>query len=119
MVSYGTAAPLMSGRLPVKVVQANQYVAVAAGQTAAPFKTSAGNVGDLLVGVLVIPATTSPGAVTIYDDSTAIVSWPGGASSVPNLIPFFIPIEALSQNAGGWNVTTGSNVSVVGIGLFS
>ena len=118
MVSYGTAAPLMSGRLPVEVVQADEYVAVAASQTGALLKASAGNVGDLLDGLLVIPATTTPGAIDILDGATSITVFAGGVGSVSNLVPFFIPIGALSVN-GAWSVTTGANVSVIAVGRFS
>ncbi len=93
------------------------YETVAASQTAQVLGT-AGATGDLLSGLLVIPATTSPGNVIILDSSTSITVFAGGSSSVSNLVPFFIPIGAISVN-GPWKVTTGSNVSVVASGNFS
>ena len=67
------------------------YNTVAASQTAQVLSALSGGTtgasGDYLTSCTVIPATTSPGAVTILDGSTAIYSFPGGASSVPNLVP--------------------------------
>ena len=75
--------------------------------------------GDYLVGLLVVPATTSPGNVQIKDGSnSAITVFTGGASSVSNLVPFFVPLGIRSVQ-GAWQVTTGSNVSVIGIGEFT
>lgn len=95
-----------------------QYETVAAGQTAQAMGAT-GATGDYLDGVLVVPATTSPGAVQIKDGAgTAITVFTGGASSVSNLVPFYIPVGAVS-GAGAWQITTGSNVSAVGVGMFS
>jgi hypothetical protein len=91
------------------------YETVAAGQTGQAIGTT-GTKGDVIAGVLVIPATTSPGAVALLDGATSMTIFPGGASSVSNLVPFFIPFPAKSVSANGWSVTTGSNVSVVVFG---
>lgn len=93
------------------------YETVASSQ-AAQVMGGAGAVGDYLAGVLVIPATTTPGAVTILDSATSITVFTGGASSVSNLVPFFIPLGMKSVN-GAWKVTTGANVSVIAIGSFT
>lgn len=74
--------------------------------------------GDQLVGLLVVPATLSPGAITINDGSTDITVFTGGADSVATLVPFFIPWNSKAVNAG-WSVTTGANVSAVAFGRFS
>jgi len=101
---------------------ANGYNTIAASQTAQVLSATSGGTsgitGDYLSHCTIVPATTSPGVVTILDASTAIYSFPGGASSLSNLIPFSIPIGALSVS-GGWKVTTGANVSVVCVGKFS
>lgn len=94
-----------------------QYETVAASQTAQALGPT-GAEGDYLTGVLVIPATTSPGVVTVLDGVTSVIAFPGGATSVPNLVPFFIPLGAPSKT-GAWHVTTGANVSVVGVGRFT
>lgn len=94
-----------------------QYERVAADATAQVLGIT-GAAGDYLLGVLVIPATTSPGAVTLIDGSTSMTIFTGGASSVSNLVPFFVPFGAISQT-GAWKITTGSNVSCFGIGWFT
>jgi hypothetical protein len=101
----------------VKNVSAVGYETVAASQTAQVLG-GAGATGDFLVGLLVIPATTSPGAIALLDNATSITVFTGGASSVSNLVPFMIPIGANSAS-GAWKVTTGTNVSVIGIGNFT
>lgn len=93
------------------------YETVAASQTAQVLGAT-GATGDYLAGVLVIPATTSPGAVTLLDNATSITIFTGGASSVSNLVPFMIPIGAASAS-GAWKLTTGTNVSCIGIGKFT
>lgn len=94
------------------------YEDVAASATAQVLG-STGAVGDFCWGLLVIPGTTSAGSVTLIDGAlTGVVLFTGGVSSVPNLIPFLIRVNILSVN-GAWKVTTGTNVSVRGIGLFT
>jgi hypothetical protein len=95
----------------------DEYETVAASQTAQVLGPT-GATGDYLSGLLVIPATTSPGNVLLLDNATSITVFAGGASSVLSLIPFFIPIGAKSVS-GAWKVTTGANVSVVGVGQFT
>ena len=92
---------------------------VAASQTAQTLGPT-GAVGDCLYGVLVIPATTSPGAVAILDGATSTTIFTGGASSVSNLVPFFIPFPlGIRSSSGAWSVTTGANVSVIACGRFT
>lgn len=94
------------------------YVTVAAGVTAQALQSSTGATGDYISGILVIPATTSPNNVILLDNATSITVFTGGASSVTNLVPFFIPLGAVSRS-GAWKITTGTNVSCVAIGKFS
>lgn len=93
-----------------------EYETVAASQTAQAIGT--GGVGDYIEGVLVIPATTSPGLVTLLDGDTSIPIFVGGASSVGSLIPFFIPLGMYSVS-GAWKLTTGANVSCIAMGSFT
>ena len=94
-------------------------IPVAASQTDSVLQRKTGAVGDYLQHLIIVPATTSPGAVSIKDGSgSAITLFPGGASSVTTLIPFAVPIMATSRN-GAWSATTGANVSIVGVGQFS
>lgn len=96
---------------------AGEYETVAASQTAQTLGAT-GATGDYISGLLVVPATTSPGNVLLLDNATSITVFAGGASSVSNLVPFFIPLGMISVS-GAWKVTTGSNVSVIGIGNFT
>lgn len=95
-----------------------EYETVAASQTAQPLGAT-GVVGDIILGLLVIPATLSPGLVTVLDGATSIPVFVGGANSVGDLKPFAIPLGLAATQAGGWKVTTGANVSVIGIGNFT
>lgn len=96
----------------------SHYETVAASQSDQALGPT-GAKGDFLTGLLVVPATTSPGAVSIKDGSGgAITVFTGGATSVADLTPFFIPLGLKSTN-GAWSVTTGANVSVIAVGMFS
>jgi len=92
-----------------------EYETVAASQTAQVLG-STGAVGDLLTGLLVVPATTSPGAISILDGATSITVFAGG--TLTSVIPFAIPLGVKSVS-GPWKVTTGANVSVIGVGDFT
>jgi hypothetical protein len=102
--------------LPVQPA-GTSYETVAASQTAQVLG-GAGATGDLLNGLLIIPATTSPGAVTILDSATSIPVFVGGASSVSTLIAFFVPL-GIKSVSGPWKVTTGASVSVIAVGTFT
>jgi hypothetical protein len=78
----------------------------------------AGGQGDILETLVIVPATTSPGAVQITDGSLSPVTvFVGGASSVNELRPILLRINARSTS-GAWKVTTGLNVSAIGVGRF-
>lgn len=114
-----TAAPgtLSAAGPSVTAVNPSQYETVAASQTAQPLGAT-GATGDFINGLLVIPATTSPGNVLLLDNATSITVFTGGATSVSNLVPFFIPL-GMTSVSGAWKVTTGANVSAIGIGKFT
>lgn len=96
---------------------AGEYETVAASQTAQALGAT-GATGDYISGILVVPATTSPGNVLLLDNATSITVFAGGASSVSNLVPFFIPLGMISVS-GAWKITTGANVSCIAIGNFT
>jgi len=119
----GDVSPLQldpKGRL--KVTNAStEYETVAASQTA-QILGATGAVGDLLEAVLIVPATTSPGAVSIRDgNGSDITIFTGGATSVADLSPIHVPLglRCLAATTPGWKITTGANVSVIGIGNFT
>lgn len=117
-VSQASGGAVVSSANPLPVANGGtNYETVAASQTAQVLGAT-GAAGDFLGGVLIVPATTSPGAVTILDGATSIPIFVGGATSVPGLAPFFVPIGAKSA-AGAWKVTTGANVSAIGVGAFT
>jgi hypothetical protein len=94
------------------------YETVAASQTAQRLG-SAGAKGDYISHVLIIPATTTPGVVTLLDGATSIALFVGGASSVADLAPIFVPLDMVALNHGGFAITTGANVSAIAVGNFS
>lgn len=121
-IQYATglreAAETIGGVAFKNVISGCQYKKVAESQTNAELSAT-GAAGDYLAGILVIPATTSPGAVSIKDGSgSAITVFTGGVASVSNLVPFMIPLGIISGD-GMWKVTTGGNVSIVAVGLFT
>lgn len=98
----------------------SEYETVAASQTDQTLGAT-GAAGDLINGLLIVPATTSPGAVTLRDGSSpdqSFIVFTGGGSSVSNLVSFYIPLGIRSV-IGAWKVTTGTNVSVVAMGDFT
>jgi hypothetical protein len=95
-----------------------EYETVAASQTNQALGAT-GATGDLLTGVLIVPASTSPGAVTIKDGADAAITiFTGGATSVASLVPFFVYL-GLRSRTGAWQVTTGASVSAIGVGDFT
>lgn len=103
------------------VVNADQYGAyetVAASQTAQALGAT-GATGDYLAGVLVFPGTAGCGVVTILDNATTIGTFAGGGTTaLPSLVPFMIPVGLFSVS-GAWKITTGANVTAVGVGKFT
>jgi hypothetical protein len=95
------------------------YETIAASQTTQAMGAT-GAVGDYLAGVLIIPATTAAGAVSIKDGSnTAINIFVGGGTTALTIVtPFYVQIGAKSA-VGAWQVTTGANVSAIAFGNFT
>lgn len=102
----GVAAPASSG----------DYETVAASQTAQALGAT-GAIGDYLDHLIIIPATTAPGLVTILDNAISIPIWLGGTVGA-DLKPFNVDVRAKSVS-GAWKVTTGANVSVIAVGNFT
>ena len=99
-------------------IHGTKYESVTANMNNQPLG-AVGAVNDLLMAVTIIPASTSPGTVSIKDGSnTAITIFTGGASSVSNLVPFTVTLNIHSIQ-GAWQITTGENVSVVATGDFT
>ncbi|MCW5737800.1 MAG: hypothetical protein KIS73_27010 [Enhydrobacter sp.] len=97
------------------------YETVAASQSD-QIMGATGAVGDYLAGVLIIPTTLSPGAVSIKDgNGSGITIFAGGVGSITTLHPFFVPIGArcVAATTPGWKITTGANMSAIGLGSFT
>lgn len=118
-VSIDQSTPGTSNKIFLTDISNGEYETVAASQTNQAMGAT-GAAGDYLAGVLIIPATTAAAAVTIKDGSLgAITIFAGGATTaLVTLIPFFVPLGIKSTN-GAWQITTGANVSAIGIGNFT
>jgi len=77
-----------------------------------------GAIGDYIEGVLVQPITTSAGTITLIDNVTSIELFTGGANSLVDLKPFYIPLGIVSAS-GPWKLSTGANVRCIAIGRFT
>lgn len=122
-VSSGASFTNLDSAGNLRVTEKNEtHVQVAASQTKSVLGAT-GAVGDTLYAITIVPATTSPGEVTLYDGSgsTGIVLFAGGATSVADLKPFQVLVQAKATAVAtpGWFVTTGANVSVVAVGNFT
>ena len=91
------------------------YETIAASQSDQALGVN-GVAGDILNRLVIVPATTGAGTVSIKDGSgSAINVFVTGTLS--DLKPIVLDIEAVSTS-GGWKVTTGANVSVIAVGKF-
>lgn len=101
-----------------KVIKDGHYETVAASQTDQAMGAT-GAAGDFLDKLVIVPATTSPGAVAIKDGAgSAITVFTGGATSVADLSPIVLDL-GLTSGSGAWKITTGASVSAIGIGKFT
>lgn len=112
-----TIPSLLRGMLAA--LSATDYETVAASQPDQVMGAT-GASGDYLAGVLIVPGTTAAGAVSIKDGGgSAITLFPGGGTTaLTTLIPFFVPL-GIKSVSGAWKVTTGANVTAIGIGQFT
>ncbi len=79
-----------------------------------------GAVGDRIEAIIAIPLSKSPGAIKIKDGSagTEITLFAGGTDSLTELKPFRIDIDSKSTT-GEWYASTGANIDIIVLGLFS
>lgn len=121
-VGIDQTTPGTTNKVWLTDISSAEFEDVIASVSSAQTIGATGAAGDYLSHVLVIPETTSPGAVTLYDGSTSpdvgVVIFTGGASSVSNLVPFAIPL-AIKSVSGAWKITTGANVHVRAVGNFT
>lgn len=109
-----------SAGLPVNATAASsQYETVAASQTAQVLGAT-GAVGDYLAGLLIVPATTAAGNISIIDGNGSNISV-FVTGTLADLTPIYLPlgIKCVNATTPGWKVTTGANVSVIAMGSFT
>jgi hypothetical protein len=103
---------------PLPIPDAYEFFVAAAASAAIG---ASGAAGDFLEAIIVMPASTSPGAITIKDGSagSAITIFPGGANSVADLKPFTVRLGLRATGAGGWQLATGAAVAAIATGIFT
>lgn len=110
------------GAPTVNMDQYSQYETVAASQTDQIMGAS-GAQYDYIAGLLIIPGTAAAGAVSIKDGNGSAISVfaGGGTTALPSLAPFLVPLglHCLAGTTPGWKITTGANVTAIGIGKFT
>jgi hypothetical protein len=97
----------------------NDYETIAASQSD-QILGPVGHKGDILERLIIVPATTGAGTVSIKDgNGSAINVFVTG--TLADLSPLVIELGAICTAATtpGWKVTTGANVSVIAIGRFT
>jgi hypothetical protein len=103
------------------VARTCDYVKVAASATTAPVsKSGDGIVGkDYLERLIVVAATTAatPGAVTLFDGDVTLLTHLVGANA--NGTVYTYELNILAQTTEGFNITTGTSVFALAVGLFS
>ena len=101
------------------VYNTGNYCSIAASSVSSTIKMSgAGAAADYLHAVLVQPSTTNCGSVVVFDNALQVATFPGGGTTaLLSLIPFTIPIGAVSSS-GAWKATTGAGVAITAIGRF-
>lgn len=98
------------------MVKHEDYETVAASQTDQVLGAT-GAKGDVIERLIIVPATTSAGNVSIKDGSGSAISI-FATGTLSDLTPIVIPLGAISTN-GAWKVTTGAAVSVIAVGRFT
>jgi hypothetical protein len=117
----GNATQVNIGAPSVLIDQYAAYKTIPATSTAI-LCGSSGAQYDYLAGILIVPASTSPGNVLIRDgNGSDITVFTGGATSVGDLRSFVVPLGlyAIASTTPGWRISTGGAVSVIAIGKFT
>ena len=95
-------------------------VRIAAGQTTANISTPSDAVKgrDYVERIIVTAASTAaPGAVTLFDGTTALMVHTFVAGTMTSLVQT-IDVGAVATSTVGFNVTTGTSVSCVVVGRY-
>lgn len=118
-IGINQTTPGTTNKVYITDINAGDYETVAASQSDQSLGAT-GAAGDYLAGVLIVPGTTAAGAVSIKDGGGSAISVfaGGGTTALTTLIPFFVPL-GIKSAAGAWKVTTGANVTAIGVGNFT
>lgn len=92
-----------------------EYETVAASQTDQVLGAT-GAAGDYLSHIIIQPATTGAGTVTVKDNTTVIYTFTTG--TLADIRSIIVPF-GVNSVSGAWKVTTGANVAVIGVGDFT
>jgi hypothetical protein len=96
------------------------YKKVAAGQTTAQVSVSgdAAKGKDYLSHLIITAASTAaPGTVTLFDGTTSLLVHGWNATVATELVQM-VPVDCICDSTKGFNITTGTSVSVVAVGRF-
>jgi hypothetical protein len=96
------------------------YKKVAAGQTTAAISVPSDGIRgvDYLERVIITAASTAaPGVVTVFDGTTSLLAHQFVAGTMTALTEV-VEIGVLCDSTKGFNITTGTSVSVVAVGRF-
>lgn len=117
-IQTGTAtiATNAASTAPSPVILSLPYQAVAVSQTA-KLLGATGAIGDTLQGIIIQPTGTTVGSVIVYDNVTAVYTYPGGTVTA-DLRPIIVGMGMVCAGAG-WHVTTPSNATVLALGKFT
>jgi hypothetical protein len=99
-----------------KFLNAGEYKRVAANATNSQLGAT-GAPGDYLDKLIIIPATTAAGNVTLTDGVTAMSVFVAG--TLADLSPITIPFGIRATGSGGFKITTAADVSVFAVGNFT
>lgn len=79
-------------------------------------------VGDYLSHLIVVPASSAAGAVTLFDGTTAVLSIPtvaGTGTGVTCPPPYTVICGMVATSTKAWNITCGAAVHAVAVGRFN
>jgi hypothetical protein len=92
----------------------SDYETVAKSQTGQVLG-GVGAQGDFIDRLVIVPETTSPGAVALLDNTTSISIMVAGTTTIA---PITVELGMHSE-LGAWSITTGDNVHVIAVGKFT
>lgn len=89
---------------------------VAASQTDQQINTKK---GGLIRRLVIVPATTTPGAVSYKDGSAGSARTVFVGGTVVDVKPFTVELNVRGSGTDGFHITTGASVSVIAIGRYN